>query len=185
MKANQTVGYKIDTTKKVITFTVAGQGEFTLDMAKVSAENREYAAFVGMAQVRIVDGAAIGKADKDGRIIPEDVRCKMKADRMRALVEHYESGTTEWEMKRAARAPRVDSLEDIREAIGRATKRDAAGVERLVQASVRERGGDVEANLRYLAGAKAVQVALAEIRAERAPQRVDADEALASLMDSE
>ena len=185
MKANQTVGYVIDTDAGTIEFTVKGHKPFTLDMAKVHESNRRYASFVGMAQVRIVDGAAIGRNAKDGSIIPEDERCAMKDARMRTLVAHYETGTADWEIKRAARTPVVDSLDDIRLAVARATRATVEAVEAQLVKRVREHGGDIEAQLRYLAGAKSVRLALAELKAERAPQRVDADEALAGFMEED
>jgi hypothetical protein len=185
MKSNQTVVYKLDSEANTITYRVAGIDQpIVLRLDQCSMENNARALVAGYSQVMVIDTAAIGRTDKDGAIIPETVRNHMKWERMARKVEHLNSGATTVAPERVARTPRVESLADIRAAIGRATKRDEAGVEKLVQASVRERGGDVEANLRYLSQARSVQMALAEIKAERAPARA-ADDALDALLNDE
>jgi hypothetical protein len=182
MKSNQTVVYKLDSEANTITYRVAGIDQpIVLRLDQCSMENNARALVAGYSQVMVIDTAAIGRTDKDGAIIPEHVRNHMKWERMARKVEHLNSGATTVAPERAARAPRVESLADIRAAIGRATRRDAAGVEKLVQASVQDRGGDVEANLRYLVQARSVQMALAEMKAERAPEQV-ADIALSALL---
>jgi len=107
MKANQSVGYKLDTEQGRITFHIKGQGPLVLDMGKVHVDNVTRAAYVGMAQVRIVDAAAIGRADKDGNLLSESTRNQMKYDRMVALVLHYETGSAEWSPRH--RAEKVDN----------------------------------------------------------------------------
>jgi hypothetical protein len=96
MKSNQMVEPVIDVAAGTVTFNVRGHDSLTLHMDKVHADNVRRAAFVGFAQVRIVDAAAVGLSDQDGKIIPAGIRDKMKFDRMAALIAHYESGTPEW-----------------------------------------------------------------------------------------
>jgi hypothetical protein len=185
MKSNQTVVYVYNAEDNTVTYRVRGIDQpIVLRLDQCSMENNTHALVAGYSQVMVVDTAAIERKGKDGNLIPDDVRNHMKWERMQRKVEHLNSGATTVAPERTARAPRVESLADIRAAIGRATRRDEAGVEKLVQARVRECGGDVEANLRYLAGAKAVQMALAEIKAERAPARA-ADDALDALLNDE
>lgn len=104
MKTNQQVGVAIADDFSAVTFTVKGfeAKPIVLEMAKLSDAVRTRAACVGMAQVRIVDAAAIGAADKDGNIIPAEKRLEMKHTRMAELVAHYMTGTEEWSRVRAS-----------------------------------------------------------------------------------
>lgn len=62
-----------------------------LDMAKVSATVKAYAAFHGMKQ-RLVDAAAMSKDTKDGSAASPAT----KADAIRKLVDFYATGTEKW-----------------------------------------------------------------------------------------
>lgn len=96
MKQNQMVEPVIADDFSAVTFKVRGMPDIRLDMGKLHADIIRRAACVGMAQVRIVDAAAIGVADKDGNVIPADKRVAMKHAAMARLVEHYETGTSQW-----------------------------------------------------------------------------------------
>lgn len=102
MKSNQQVEPIIADDFSSVTFKVEGHPDLVLDMNKLSPEIVRRAACVGMAQVRIVDAAAIGAADKAGNIIPKDERIAKKHAQMAALIAHYESGTTEWSRVKTA-----------------------------------------------------------------------------------
>lgn len=94
MKPNQIVGYTIE--GDIITFNVKGQTLLTLDVTKVHPDNQRRAMFGGLAQVRVVDMAAVDRADKDGNLLHEDVRTRMKWERMKRCIEHLESGAPVW-----------------------------------------------------------------------------------------
>jgi len=104
MKDNQHVQPVIDLTGNSVTFKVKGHLDIILDMSRLHPDIIRQAAMVGMAQVRIVDAAAVGRADKDGLIIPEAERLAMKHERMAGLVEHYMTGTAEWSRRAAGGA---------------------------------------------------------------------------------
>lgn len=104
MKSNQQVGVDIAADFSAVTFTVKGFAPRTLIMANLSEAVRTRAACVGMAQVRVVDAAAIPAADKDGNIIPEATRLAMKDERIGALIDHYMTGTEEWSRVTAAKS---------------------------------------------------------------------------------
>lgn len=99
MKENQTVKPIINMEAGTVTFEVKGHSNIVLHMDKVHPDNVRRAGFVGMAQVRIVDAAAIGRTDESGAIIPDAQRTATKHERMLKLVEHYESGSPEWGVK--------------------------------------------------------------------------------------
>lgn len=171
LKSNQSIMHGFDEETQTHWFDVVGYPRLLLPDSSISPENSKRSKHFGLRQVRVVDGAAIGKTDREGNIIPEAVRLKMKYEGMRRIVEHLASGSPDWELPRAGgvrAAPKQDSLELILQAIMRATGRDADGVGKMLAEMVRQRGGDLEANARYLAESKRVLVALAEIRAESA-----------------
>jgi len=99
VKDNQTVKPIVNMEAGTVTFEVKGHTPIILNMSKVHPDNVRRAGFVGMAQVRIVDAAAVGRADEAGNIIPEAQRTATKHARMLKLVEHYESGSPEWHVK--------------------------------------------------------------------------------------
>ena len=188
MKDNQSVSVAISDAFDSVTFEVRGQGTLILNMGKLHEDIIRRAACVGMAQVRIVDAAAVGKADKDGRIVPEAERNAMKFARMKALVDHYNSGTATWERVRVASAPKEDSVELIQRAIGRALQVDGDAVSALLDNWVKKllpdgarmfKGRDEY--VRFLAKSAKVREALALIKAEAIQPAVDADEELAAL----
>lgn len=96
MKENQTVKPIIADDFSAVSFEVRGLDTLTLTMSKLHPDIIRRAACVGMAQVRIVDAAAIPAARKDGTIIPADERTAMKHAAMARLIEHYETGTDKW-----------------------------------------------------------------------------------------
>jgi hypothetical protein len=85
-----------------VTFTFDdGLASVTLDVMEVSIENRNHAMLHGFA-ARIGDNAAIAKsAENDWKVTEE-----MRRNEILALVAHYASGTTEWNVRASAKAPK-------------------------------------------------------------------------------
>jgi hypothetical protein len=172
-----------------IKFTVLGVGELVLDITKLSPENISRAVAHGMTQ-RISDAAAIPFNKDENRY----ATAQEKYEAMRALVEHYETGTSEWARNRAVGGPRADgetalilravaehqgvSVDDMRERVKAiATKRETtpkaylAGVLATAQAAK---------GVGALAG---VATVYARLKAEQpvAVVKLDADELINEL----
>jgi hypothetical protein len=88
-KSNSVITHEI--TEGHIRFNVLGVGELRLDMEKLDAAIIHRAAIHGMIQ-RISDAAAISRNPETGA--PATAEKKFAA--MQRLVNHYESGTSEW-----------------------------------------------------------------------------------------
>lgn len=103
----------IDVTKGTITFTFDGLEPVVLNIAKVSTENREYAALFGLMS-NVGDKAAIQKSAENGFKVTEEMR---RAEVV-AGVAHFESGSTSWTMKAKARAeplnPHIQAIAEKR-----------------------------------------------------------------------
>ena len=99
MKENQHVKPVVNVEAGTVTFQVKGHNDIVLDIAKLHPDIVKRAALAGMAQVRIVDAAAVGMADDEGNILPEAERINLKYSRMEALVSHYHTGTSDWSRK--------------------------------------------------------------------------------------
>lgn len=164
----------------VVTFTVRDAGELRLNLASLSPEVRERALVHGMVQ-RVSDAAAIPFNKEEGRYAtPQE-----KFEAMRALVEHYESGTTEWARKGGgAGGPRVDSDSSlILAAVARVQGVEVATMRERVKANAEKRGVSTRAYLSALLASEAVKAVYEELKAAQpvAKPAVDADEALKEL----
>ena len=85
-----------------VTFTFDGDlPSVTLDVMEVSIENRNHAMLHGFA-ARIGDNAAIAKSAENGWRVTED----MRRNEVIALVNHYKSGTADWNVRTAAKVPK-------------------------------------------------------------------------------
>lgn len=84
-----------------IQFTFDGLEPITLDVTKVSADVQDYAVYHGL-QARIGDNAAISRKQPDGSVIV--VTEEMRRNAVKELVDHYESGSAEWNIGRKAAA---------------------------------------------------------------------------------
>lgn len=85
-----------------VTFTFDGDlPSVTLDVMTVSLENRNHAMLHGFA-ARIGDNAAIAKSAENGWKVTEE----MRRNEVLAMVDHYASKTTEWNIRTAAKAPK-------------------------------------------------------------------------------
>lgn len=83
-----------------IRFTFEGLEPLTFDAAKVSDANREYSILNGFLH-RLGDMAAIPKQDSKGNVVV--VTEQMRRDAIAAGIAHYESGTSDWNMKGGGR----------------------------------------------------------------------------------
>lgn len=106
MKTNQMVEPTIAEDFSSVSFAVRGLATLTLDMGKLHGDIVRRAACVGMAQVRIVDAAAVSRTDKNGKLRTADEMIALKHERMSALIAHYETGTAEWSRVREASGAR-------------------------------------------------------------------------------
>ena len=102
MKDNQQINPVVAADGMSIEFELRGLPSLKFDLRKVSEINRNRAAAVGFADVRIVNAAAISRNAPDGSIRSATEMPKLKREKMEALIQHYESGTVEWRVKRAA-----------------------------------------------------------------------------------
>lgn len=104
MKSNQQIDPVVDVQAGTVTIAIAdGLPPIVFEASKCAPSIMARAALVGMAQVRLIDAAAIGMTDKKtGAIIPAEQRLAMKRERIQALVDHYHTGTEEWSRVREA-----------------------------------------------------------------------------------
>lgn len=187
MKANQHVQPVVDVAAGTVTFNVKGYDPIILHADKLHADIMRRAALVGMAQVRIVDAAAVGMADDEGNIIPEADRIALKHKRMAELVSHYETGTAEW--SRAGTGiggGKSITLEAIARIKAVEYDQAEAWVAEYAASGKDDKGrgfeGDTKKALAYLRQGKRVAETIEAIRAERMPSpKIDADAALEAL----
>src|SRR5262245_56068561 len=179
MKENQHVQPIVDVEAGTVTFRTKGHPDQVLEWAKLSPTVQKRAGLVGMAQVRIVDAAAVPMTDDDGNILSESTRIQMKFDRMGRLIEHYHTGTEQWTLQQAGGGGRSITIEAIARVKGMDYDTAKAEVEKF---AVAKHGGDTKAALAFFRGSKSVSEAMQAIRAERMPApKVDADKALTEL----
>lgn len=88
----------ISTVTQTVTFTFDGCEAVTLKMADVTPENATYAMLHGFA-ARIGDNAAIQKSAENNFTVTEAMRRAAVVE----LVNHYTSGSVEWNLKAAER----------------------------------------------------------------------------------
>ena len=159
-------------------FTFGTIGKLVFDPALVSAENRARAMMHGFKQ-RIIDNAAI-KAEDNGKVNVQD-----KFDAMRQIIDHLESGATDWNVKQAARATGPDAGLLIRALIemGKTASVEAANV--LFERLAAKREITREEAIKLLWDAKDVGLKVAELRAEARTGKVDADDLLDDLESDE
>ncbi len=179
MKENQHVQPIIAEDFKSVMFKTRGHADLTLHMDKISDRNKERAACVGFAQVRIVDAAAIPVARKDGSIIPEAERIEMKYTKMRELIEFYETGTEDWTRVSEGGGGRSITVEAIAAIKGWTYEETEQYVEKF---AVDKHEGDTKAALAFLRQGARVAEQIELIRKARMPKpKVDADAALDEL----
>lgn len=95
-KSNSVITTRIDGSR--IVFSILDAGEVILDLSKVHADNKQRAMLHGFVQ-KVSDRAAIQRDPETGfSASPRD-----KQAAMQALVDHFESGSSEWRMAGAQR----------------------------------------------------------------------------------
>lgn len=180
MKENQHVKPVIAADFGTITFEVKGHPTLTLNIGKIHADVLKRAACVGLAQVRVVDAAAIPATRKDGTIMPEAERLALKHSRMAELIEHLESGSAEWSRVSEGGGGKSITIEAIARVQGVDYAKAETDVEEFAKRDPYK--GDTKKALAFLRTGKRVMEAMEAIRKERTPAPVvDADAALNDL----
>ena len=186
MKANQQVEPIINLEAGTVTMRFADPdlADVTLFVRdQVHANMREYAAYVGFANVRLADGGAVERMDKKtGRVRTDAEMLRMKWERINRLADHYNSGIDQWRLVVAAEGAAETGL--TVEAIARARGITVAEADAQVSALAEKRGEDRKTILAALRSAEPVAEAIDAIRAERrakAPKKADANNLLAEM----
>ena len=83
-----------------VTFVFEGLTSVTLNISEVTSQNRAYAELHGFA-ARIGDAAALTKSAENNFVVTESMRREAVIE----MVEHYISGTADWNLRVSARKP--------------------------------------------------------------------------------
>ena len=160
-------------------FNVAGAGTLTLDLDKVSAENRSRAMYHGFEQ-RVRDAGALLRNTEDGK----SATAADKLASMARIVEHLMSGATEWAIKAAGGARDDTGLTLL--ALMRVKGWDVDAANAWVAKVALTKGIETKAVLANVAKNPDVIRAVGEIKAERAAKSaVDASDLLDEMGDDE
>lgn len=162
-----------------ITFHVKDVGDLTLDMLKCDKKILDRARVHGFIQ-RVSDKAAIARNTDTG--LPVSPQEKFEA--MRAMVDHFMSGTTEWNIKRAEGAGRKSGgLDGIAiDAVAEATGKTPAEVRDIIKAGSEAKKVTPAVYLAALSNAAKVKPILERMREEAAERaELDGDELLEGL----
>lgn len=149
------------------------------DPALVSRDNRTQAEFHGWDQ-RLGDSMAVeiekypNKADRDAE----------KKRRLTALIEHYHSGSPDWNIKRAAAGPR-DNRGIIVQALMQHFGCDLDGVERRLTVGMTKRACTRDDLLDSMATIPAISQIIAELKAKRVATKIDVAGLLDELAEEE
>lgn len=105
----------IITSTQTIKFDFDGLDSVTLNMADVTPANTTYAMLHGFA-ARIGDNAAITKSAENNFTVTE----AMRRDAVLEMVNHYTSGSIEWNLKPAAHKPAFNpAIQAIADKLGK------------------------------------------------------------------
>ena len=178
MKDNQLISPQIADDFTKVTFEVKGMPSLILDMMKLHPDIIKRAACVGMAQVRIIDAAAISRADSDGTVRTPKEMLELKRAKMSELIDHYMTGTSEWNRKRAAGG---GAAKDVSGITLKAMQRvwPDKDCEALAFRMEQKRGISRREAYAVFAQTREVAAAIAAIKSERA--NVSADDLLAEM----
>lgn len=102
-------------TDGIITFSFDNLAAVTFDAGKCSERVQDHAMQHGFL-ARIGDNAAISRKQKDGTVL--DVTEEMRRNAVLELVNHYESGTEEWNLKTARGPVENQTIRAIAEKLG-------------------------------------------------------------------
>jgi len=177
-RANWVIAHKVEGT--VIKWMVKDAGTLTLDVAALHEKIRERAAVHGMIQ-RVSDAAAIPRDTKTGASATAEEKFKS----MQRLVEHYASGSEDWNRKGGERAERVvkepSGAELLRMALAIAKPQlEAEKIAIFVKA---RKANEIAALLGHESMAEAVALAKEELekKDKAAAEGVNAEELLSGL----
>jgi hypothetical protein len=182
MKDNQLINPIISDDFKTVTFEVRGKPNLVLDMTKLHENVRARSACVGMAQVRIIDAAAVSRADSDGTIRTLEEMLELKYQKMADLIAHYMTSTPEWNRKRSAGS---GAAKDVSGITLKAMQRvwPDKDCEALAFRMEQKRGISRREAYAVFAQTREVAAAIAAIKAERAT--VSADDLIAEMGDED
>ena len=170
-RSNSVITTKLDGDGMI--FSVIGQPDLVLETGKVSDHLRERAMFHGFKQ-RVSDAAAIPANPKTGK--PASASEKWAA--MKQIVDHLNSGASEWNAKRAEGGRDMSGL--VMQALAVLWKLDVSAVENKLGQLAARQGMELKDVVKRFAGAADVIREVASIKAARAG--VDSDELLDELM---
>jgi hypothetical protein len=170
-RANSVITTSID--GDVMRFAVLGQPTLQLDIVLVSEQNRSRAMLHGFKQ-RVSDAAAIPADMQTGK--PASPREKWEA--MKAIVDHLNSGASEWNIKRAEGG--FGGVGIVLQAVANLKKTTVEELEKQLAVIAAREGVEFPAIVKRLGGSAAVIREVARLKAERAG--VDSDELLDELM---
>jgi hypothetical protein len=182
MKDNQQIKPVVSDDLNTVTFEIRGGDNLVLDMTKLHPDIIRRAACVGMAQVRIIDAAAVSRDAGAGGIRTAGEMLELKRGRMKALIDHYMTGTDEWNRKRAAGGGATKDTSGITlQAMRRVwPDKDCEGLAFKLET---KRGITRKEAYAEFAKTKEVAAAIAAIKAERAT--VSADDLLDEMDESD
>ena len=150
-----------------ITFKFRGRILGHLSLERMSRECKERAMIHGILQ-RVGDGGAVERMDKATGTIRTDAEMDaIKQARIVALIEHYNSGTADWNLVRAAGGG-IDNTGLTIEAISRVYGWDIPTVEAKVTTMAEKKGIERKAMLATYGNIPDVAAMIGTIKAERA-----------------
>lgn len=168
MRENQQVQPMISDDFQRVEFMIADGAEpLVLHMDRLHPDIIRRAAAVGMAQVRIVDAAAVSRANDDGELKTKEEILAEKRSKMADLIAHYETGTEEWSRVRTGGGGGKSLTV---EAIARVKGVTYETALEWVDKHAEKTGIDRKKALAKLREARAVADAMRQIRDERAPK---------------
>lgn len=171
MKDNQQVKPNLDIEAGTVTFEFRGAEPLVFHIDRCAESIRRRAALAGMAQVRLVDAAAVGREAPDGSIRTVAEMVALKREAIARLIEHYESGTEEWGLRVAGEGRGSGDGGLVIQGIIRVYGGDVAQAEATITRTMEKRGLERKAALALWASTDKVATAIADIKAERAKAR--------------
>ena len=160
-----------------IIFNVAGVGTLTLNMEALSPEVKRQALYDRFIN-RVIDAGAIPCDTETGKpASPEQ-----KYDALKAIVEHYNSGSVEWNIGRSGNRG-GSSGGFVLQAIALVQGLPVDNMRKALQAKAEAKGLTLAQVLNRFAKAKDIQEKVAELMAEKASQSsINSDDILADMV---
>lgn len=172
-KSNSVITHEVAQDGSTITFTVLGAGKLVLELAKLSDANKKRAAIHGLVQ-RVSDSAAIPFNKDTGY-----ATAAQKHAAMAVVVEHLNSGSEDWKIKRAAGSGGGGDSGILLMALERIYPDKT---KEYLQNWLNERKPSERVALQ---GQEKVKAMIDKIREERAPKDIDVDALLKGLEETE